>query len=251
MSRIRSFFLLSLLTVVLFPGCKENNAVMPENELISKRLSKIVQNEQNYSAFYYEGSRLIKYEQIINSEIYTSREFEYGDDDKPLNELLYESGTSILKKFIYDSNGRLDKQDLYIGNNSTPYGYLKFIYDDQNRLIKKEQYLTHGSLFYYIEYDYDNADNVVEIKEFYLNKLTYRHIMQYDDKINPWHNFKDILYEASTQSKNNIINKITTSEGSSNGIGLTYTYDPDGFPLTETIFTGDGKHSLSMTYQYE
>lgn len=251
MLRTRSFLFISLLTAVLFQGCKESHIVMPENELVSKRLSKIVQDEQNYSAFYYEDNRLIKYEQIINSGIYASRDFEYGDDGKLHHELHYNYGTPILKKFIYDSNGRLDKQNLYIGNNSTPYGYLKFIYDDQNRLIKKEQYLTQDNPFYYIEYDYDNADNVVEIKEFYPNKLTYRHIMQYDDKINTWYNFKDILYEAATQSKNNIINKITTSEGSSNGIGLTYTYDPDGFPLTVTIFTGDGKHSLSRTYQYE
>ncbi len=248
---------LSLFLFLFFSGC--NNNVAPLNEVSSlKKLTKIVQDANNYSLFSYVNGKLSKLETISNSKLFRSISLNYDGKNKPQTENYITPFQELLKKYYYDSSSKLDSMDIMFVDGTNiykQYRHLKYYYNSLNQLSKTEYYNTEYKLIFTTEYKYDGAGNTIE-RRFYdsngLNELTK---MTYNNKINPWYILKDWLidYNAS-MSKNNLTSSssIYSNNSQKNTETIfTYTYNSDNYPISKTMEITRNNIKTTLTERYE
>jgi hypothetical protein len=147
---------------------------------------------------------------------------------------------------VYE-NGNLLRADVFEGNERTGYNNYYF----QNGLLKRVTlYWGSGTDFLpYFEFDFkhDNAGNTIEAAAFiatgepgHLERMGHVEY-QFDAKINPLHEQKELLallYQSS--SKNNIIKEdhFDSDLVLEDQFNYTYTYKSNGLPQSAEVKNG-------------
>jgi len=257
MFNIKSFFV--VLMAIIFPltGCKNDTIV---TSVQNKQLSKIIQDDDNYSTFNYLNGKLVIYQTISGAEIFLSVILNYDNSDLPQSEHYKTRNEDILKNYYFNQSSMLDSMDFLLYSNTTYNyvidGHMKYSYNASNHLIKMEQYNTGYELLFTTEYDYDASENIVESRFYNMNGLLEIAKMTYDNKTNPLYHLKGLLNYEATMSKNNLVSTSTTNVNNSQNNSetiITYKYSSDGYPVTRTIdYIGyNNKSTLSYTYEYQ
>lgn len=249
-----SIFLFSF--AFLLNSCKnEENILTPTQQ---KQLSKIVQDANNYSSFYYSNGRLSKYESYSSSQLTTSVNLYYEDKVKPQSENYISMKEDYMKYYHYNLNSVLDSMT-FSWKDSTgsyiPTGYVKYYYNGGGQIIKTEQFTNSNLLVVKFEYSCDANGNIINEKQFNSNQLVYEASMTYDDKVNPWYSLKDYLLYNVTINKNNLLsrNQIYYNSQESYQTTTSYIYDSDDYPISSQIkyYSNNDSTIINQTYEYK
>ncbi len=233
----------TLLTIGLLLGlisCAKENIIPSGNEKLTKIETYNPANQNTSIAEY-------KYDNKGNLvEIYASG----GNASNEKQSLLYDSSGKIISNtltnnvsgnvykfdFQSDPNGRIIKAtgtsflpNLIIDNHI-------YTYDTQGRLIIDSVFTQSGSIYSYVNFEYDNNDNIIAYQQFVNNGVSIVKVnsmsFQYDTKRSPYFKVGQRLY---------------TSLG---GSGVSYFYlsknNPVSATLNGTIITPGG----NFIYQY-
>ncbi len=248
---------LSVIIISILAGCNKNEVISPNNPSSPKKvLSKLIQDPNNYSDFSYVNGKVAKYENVYNSQISYSATFDYDNEGRPQTgyfNLPYNDDQ--MKKYFYDSSSRLDSMQFFIKDSNSiyvPMGTVIIFYNSAGELIKWQQINIPNKLIMTFEYEYDVNGNVIDTKAYDANGLYSETVMSYDNKINP------LPYtdgEVPISKNNEITGSYSEPRNPEQNYSFkyTYTYDKDGYPLTETYFYTQGsvKDTVAQTYQYQ
>lgn len=259
-----SYMVISLLLTSFISSCNKNYIISPNDITPQKQISKVIQDDNNYSTFSYLNNRLSNYETINESKLFRSIILSYAGSNKLQSENFSDKYNSYLRKFNYDSTGRMVRADyLYTdssGNNPTINIYINYLYNELGQLYKTEQYNYNSSSKVFdntlnINYKYDASGNVIERSMYTADgNLHEKETSTYDDKINPWYSLKDYFYYDVTLSKNNLSSEtITYPNTPSQNIhtDYTYTYDANGYPFTCQIVAAQGENYSTINEKFE
>ena len=261
MYNLRSFLAcLQIILILILSGCDSDKVVNPSDSSSSKLLFRIISEaEEISSTFYTTNGDLTKIETTKESEIVQSRVFEYNSDGLPVSVVITSDSEVILSKFYYGSSSKLDSiQNTFqdsLGNQMS-MNTVKYSYNESDQLAKEEYFTSDHRMIYGHEYIYSSNGNIVESREYDSNGLTFISSMQYDDKVNPLHAFRDCLLFESTISPNNILQRTITLVQSDvvSATNYAYEYDEDGYPISFTVDMemADGTISTNtQTYEYK
>ena len=239
-------------------SCNKNNVVSPNDISPQKQLSKIVQDANNYSAFYYSNGKLSKYESYANTQLNTSVTLNYAGEVKPQSENYIGIGGDLMKYYHYNSNSVLDSMIFSwkdSSGNYIPQGYKKYYYNGLGQLAKTEQFTNSNLLVAKFEYSYDSNGNEIEEKLFDSNQLVSDATMTYDNKVNPWYSLKDcLLYNVSINKNNELSrNQVYYNAQENYQTTASYVYDSDGYPInSETQYSSQSNNiTITKTYEYK
>jgi hypothetical protein len=259
-----SYIVISLLLTSLISSCNKNYIISPNENTPQKQMSKIIQDDNNYSTFSYLNNRLSNYETINDSKLFRSIILSYAGNNKLKTENFSDKFNSYLRKFNYDSTGKMIRANyLYTnssGNNPSINIYINYVYNNLGQLYRTEQYNYNDSTkefvnTFNIDYKYDASGNVVERSIYTADgNLFEKEISTYDDKINPWYSLKDCFYYDATLSKNNL-KSVTITYSNTPSLNMqtdyTYTYDASGYPLTCQIVAAQGGNNSTINEKFE
>ena len=252
---MRHLPVLFLVTFLLI-SCKSDDDIVTPNQ--QKLLSKIFQDNDNYSTFEYENGKLSKYEVYSNGVLYTSITLSYDGNEQPQSELNINQTQEVLKKYFY-KGAVLDSTE-YLSKDTSGtfkvFGYLKYYYNQSNKLDRKVQYTTNNSVIMTIEYFYEANGNVSERRIYITNRLDAILTSTFDNQTNPLYYLKNWLNYDLTMNHNNILSTKAVFVNNSfrnREATYTYTYDSDGYPISSiaNIMTSLDTSTINEVYEYK
>jgi len=247
--------------LVGFISCTKEKIISSGNE----RLTKIeIYNPANQSTSIAE----YKYNNTGNLiEINASGEFTekqsllYDTSGKIMSNMLTNSISGNVYKFDFqvDQYGRIVKAT---GTSFLPDVVLDnhiYTYDTQGRLIIDSVFTQSGSINSYVNFEYDNNNNVIAYKQYInngiaivlVNSMTF----QYDSKRSPYSKIGQILYTSLGGSglsyfylsKNNTITATLNDTIITPGGKFVYQYYPNSLLKTSTV---NMPNTLKSTFYY-
>lgn len=263
---MKKLFLSAAALVVLFAACsKDDDNNTPDT---AKKYLLHITSPKDSMEFTYDAANNV---QKIGY---------YSPDDTEISELTYENGKltkksssvngaamKLLQTFDYNSAGKLLRVSFYV-SGTTKSRYDSLVYDANGRLTALYELSTDAKIWSKYAYIWDSKGNVtrqvlldvtdgVESKDSSITDYTY------DNKVNyafrqPELSLLDVEDPALRLSTNNIIKSVETSN-TNPGYNLTvteeYTYDEDGFPVTQKETekeTQDGTvvHTVENSFKY-
>jgi hypothetical protein len=228
-----------LMTLLSF-SCSKENVEPVENEKLTK-IETYNPSSQNTSTTEFKYDDVGNLIQISSSSGNLSNEkqtFLYNSSGKLLSNTLSNNVSGAIYKYDFqlDVNGRIVKA---VGTSFLPSLTIdnhNYTYDPQGRLIIDSVFTKSGSFHSYVNFDYDNNNNVIAYQQFVNNGVSIisqgRMSFQYDNKRSPYFKVGELLY---------------TSLG---GSGVSYFYlsrnNPTVATLNNSILTPGG----NFIYQY-
>ena len=191
---------------------------------------------------------------------------------------------TLVDKFVYESNGKLDRIDRFDAFRDTtvvPASFTAFNYDAQGRVVEIYNNQTTETAAR-VRYGIENRYATTSIDYFYDNNASLSYTMKflggnkvadgvrssrgdseggtytYDTNINPYvHMAWPDLY-LSHESKNNVVAQQKSYAGaypSGDPYKMEYRYDSDGYPLEKvttykSVFTGADVYRIKTVYTY-
>lgn len=246
------------LSLLLSFGCKDNDIVLPDNNLSEKHISKIVTDAENYNIFLYSGQKLMKYESVQNNLTTQSISFRYQDDGKIESEEVSQNGQindQRLYKYLYDDSGKVSQIEFFLKQGSIYKNSGKYIcyYNQSNQLVKTMFTFNSQPSTQETQYSYYSDGNTKEKIRFIDGNLYDKITYEYDSKTNPISCLNLIAFCGMVVNHNNIVRTIVESTGEINRseTNYTYTYSEDGYPLNRIIEYLDAKNNnIKATQEY-
>ncbi len=232
-------------------SCKKENIISPGNEKLT-RIETFNPSTQNTSIAEY------KYDNTGNLiEIYASggnsfnekQSLLYDASGKIISNTLTNSGAGNVYKFDFqlDLNGRIIKA---IGTSFLPNLVIDnhiYTYDTQGRLIIDSVFTQSGSIHSYVNFQYDNNNNIIAYQQFVNNGVSILKLnimtFQYDTKRSPFFKVGQILYTSLGGSgvsyfyltKNNTIRATLNGTTLTPGGNFVYQYYSNSLLKTSTV----------------
>jgi len=190
----------------------------------------------HYTKHNYQDGKLISTDYYIDPGMYSSSSYIV---DSAMNRKDWVNPTntdkSSTKTYLYDNNRRLIKSSNYLN-------VCEYCYDDRDR-ITCQTFYTDNKKSGYIDFIYDENDNVVEklkywILESGLSELQTTTEYEFDNKLNPYKAFYSLILPGKYTNTNNITKEIYTIhfevDSFVENVQITenvYEYNAQGYPL--------------------
>jgi len=220
-------------------------------------ISKIKEGATAYEKYFYNPqNKLVKY--IAGHNEYLT--YEYDSIDRCQKIKHFAGGElSDYKTYEYNDKRLIIKETQFESEDEGEFkiaGYSAFSYNAKNQIIKKEEFERKGKSKYeadgYFTYEYDAKGNVSKRIEF-SDEKTMQKITeyQYDDKKNPFREFRLQLFDDEIVSVNNELKNTTkNAKGNFTNIGTyTYTYNSNGYPTKVSQKIMDKKAEFQWEYR--
>lgn len=255
--------------VAALSSCDKNEQESVNPEFTQAELSKILADSSKVTSYSFAGKQLsqVNHYQKESGEVETFEKYEYDGTGKLTKSSTYATANNALlteQIYTYSSKGLLTKIDMtYHKEGKLEYtAYATFEYDEKNNLKKKslfevsnndkgEKKETEAIQKSYTTYEMLPNGNYAEEKQYVIDgkgkaSLFSTTTFSYDTNQNPLHKFAE---PGSASSPNNLIasSALVKNGNKTFRYAYAYTYNEQGYPLTQTVVTPTGK---SETYNY-
>jgi|GEM_PF-1656107 YD repeat-containing protein len=250
-----------LLLTFAFISCSKENISFDGNEILTK-IETYNPSTQTTTALEYKYDNFGKLIEIVSSGNPSSdkQTFLYDANGNLISNTLSNNLSVNLYKydFVVDSKGRIIKatgtsflSNLTIANHT-------YTYDIQGRLIIDSVFNQSGSIHSYINFTYDNNNNVIEYQQFVNHGTSIikssTMVIEYDSKRSPYFRIGQTLYTSLGGSvsyfylsKNNPIKATLNNTVITPGGNFIYQYYPNSLLRTSTANVAN---SIVFTFYY-
>ena len=254
-----------LVAATLFTtACQKDPVEKPIDPEQTKKLMKVSEDANNYSAFEYNADGNLSKMTIASDEDgdpeILAITYTYNDQKKPTG--LNFAGIANFK-YIYSGN-KITKVELYSNNILGAYDVLHYTGE---MISKVEKYFRGANATFELdsksEYSYYDNGNIKETKNYIMNDdAQWEHTdtqqyLQYDTKKSPYKSIGEVNIGLFLEflSVNNITRwkRINPNGNITTETEISYTYNTEGYPLTSTVkSTVDGVvTNSSSTFSYQ
>jgi len=256
-----------LFSVAALSACEQNEQeTVSPNALLQAQgqISHVMLDSAEVTSYNFAGKHLsqVNHYNKETGELESFEKYERDPKGKVLKASTYAAeGNALLAEqaFTYDSNGLLNKKfTSYFNGNSAEYtAYATYQYNADKKLIKQSFFEgkegTAAVAKSFTQYEVLPNGNCGQEKQFVLNSkdeavLFSTTTYSYDTNKNPFYAFAE---PGKASSPNNLIASTTEVQGSKKTYNYKYTYDYDeqGFPVSQTVTTPNGKNE-TFAYLY-
>jgi hypothetical protein len=254
-------FLILLILSVTFFSCKKNDSLIRGHERLSK--SEILTSSgQVYSSSEYNYNSTGNLTAIIHSgSLRVVQQINYNQLGQLQSSIVSNSVVGDQYKFDFhiDGIGRIIKA---IGTALQPNTFIDnhtYTYDPKGRLLIDSVFTQSGTLNSFVNFEYDNNDNVVAYQQFISQGTSFyspgRWTFQYDRKRSPFNSIGQLLYTSIggggvsyfLLSKNNLLKMSLNDNEVTPGRGFKYEYYGNSLLKTSTVKEAN---ALVETYYY-
>ena len=183
--------------------------------------------------YYYTNDLITKIEASYNQVVSDRILFLYDNSQKLIEKTsvnLADPEFLIKEKYEYNFDGTIDLSVYRIntGVQDELIENIKYFIGNNQEIIKKENYRTTGIEI--TNYEYDNKNNIFK------NVLNLKKLLRFDSNV-----FNCISYQTSVSG---VVSSSTTSQ---------FTYNSDGFPITNssTVVNGSSTDAFTIQHFYE
>lgn len=245
-------FIFSLLLISCNSDDNSSSSIAPTGAL-TKVEAYFPTNDYNANSNYMYGSN-----GKISSAVSTSIQPGFPNTINTVNYLvnsegqIWKSTSSYFSQEFQFSNGLIVSSIL----TNIPSGIIttrEYIYNTNNELIKAEYFDENGVSGSVVTYTYDSNGNILTRNLSMTSGNNQSYVFEYDDNHNPM----STLYENQAFEKisevtpNNKIKRTYNNNGNISVFTTVYTYNSDGYPITEKDYLNVTTLVEESTFTYQ
>lgn len=179
----------------------------------------------------------------------------------------FEEGTLVAKfEYVYDSEGKIDKADLYsdMGSGFTKLGYVDYTYSGDHLASYSMVLEMMGQSVPYLKQEYAyTGDNVTRVDHYELGaQATLEKIghseYEYDNAKNPYRGggLNDVVVIGVETLNENNYTKVSVFDAQGELLGgdsetVTYEYNAENYPVKQSAVSFDDNYSEESVFEYE